>query len=123
MREAVTKCKVAILSFLDDGPPSAFQTDWHMPTRRRKLAADTPNLLPVKSLPYYLLCSDKTGKREMASKSASQKSIVGQMKVHFAVGSSFAHIRPREKSIAEIMEQTEFKSRATFYKYIVKEEK
>ena len=29
----------------------------------------------------------------------------------------------REKSIAEIMEQTGFKSRATFYKYVVKEEK
>ena len=29
----------------------------------------------------------------------------------------------REKSVAEIMEQTGFKSRATFYKYVVKEEK
>ena len=29
----------------------------------------------------------------------------------------------REKSIAEIMEQTGFKSRATFYKYVVNEEK
>ena len=29
----------------------------------------------------------------------------------------------KEKSIAEIMEQTGFKSRNTFYKYVVKEEK
>lgn len=29
----------------------------------------------------------------------------------------------KEKSIAEIMEQTGFKSRATFYKYVVNTEK
>ena len=29
----------------------------------------------------------------------------------------------KEKSVAQIMEQTGFKSRATFYKYVVKEEK
>ena len=33
-------------------------------------------------------------KRETTSKNSPQKSISGQMKVHFALGSSFAHIRP-----------------------------
>lgn len=94
MREAVTECKVAIQSFLDESSPSAFQADEHMSTRSRKLTADTPICCEHNLCHSLFSAKTQRAQREVTSKNSPQKSISAQMNVHFALGSSSAHIRP-----------------------------
>lgn len=98
MREADIECKVA------HSPVHSYRTTVaslarpFQSTRSRKLTAESAFCCEWNLCSSVFSAQTKRAKVEMTSKNSPQKSISGQMNVHFALGSSFAHIRPSRRN-------------------------
>jgi hypothetical protein len=94
MRERVTKCKVADLTFHHCRAKVAAEAISPRSTRSRKLVAETP--FCCESNPSHCIFSAQTKRAnvKMTGENSPQKSFSGQMKAYFALHNSFAHFRP-----------------------------